>query len=224
VAAAHNRWHGWGVTRFLVAALLVALLLPASAIASLDRDDRREINALIDSFVVQAVERRDPAAAYELASPAMRNGTTRRDWRRGDIPVMPYRAAGRTFHHWTLAYRAGPELGVDLILRPGRKNKQGPIAFAVDLRRVNGEWRVESFIPAATFARDDQAPRMFSALDLNPQPTGSALSRTAKPRVGAEFAALPLVFLGAAVLPLLALGAVSIIRHRRATRRFELSS
>jgi hypothetical protein len=211
------------VTRLVLAAAILALLVPASALASLDRTDRREINSVVDRFVRQAVERRDPGAAYALASPAMRNGTTRADWRRGDIPVMPYRTVGRTFHHWTLVYAEGKQVGLDLILKPSRTNRQGPIVFAVDLRRVNDDWRVESFLPAATFARDDEPPRMFSALDLNPQPSGGSTGR-AKPRVGAGFAALPLVFLGAAVLPLLALGIVSVIRHRRAQRRFQLGS
>jgi hypothetical protein len=211
------------VPSFLVVFLLAALLIPATASARLGKAERHQINRLLDTFVVDALGRRDPAAAWELASPSFRSGTSRADWRRGDLPVMPYRAAGRTFHHWTLAYDEGDEVGVDLILRPARKEKMGPIAFAVDLKRIRGDWRVDLVMPSATFARDDQPPAMFSVRDLAPAPANGPTS-TARPRVGAGFAALPLVFLGAAVVPLLAFGIVTMVRHRRAARRFELGS
>src|SRR6266542_3684084 len=64
--------------------------------------DRREINALLDAFVPAAVERRDPAAAYDLVTRTLRAVAPRAQWRTGDIPVSPFDAGGTEFHGWTV--------------------------------------------------------------------------------------------------------------------------
>src|SRR5919197_1889572 len=64
---------------------------------SLNARDRRAIDALLDRFVVDAVGRRDPGAAYYMASAAMRASVPRRAWIRGDIPVQPLEVLGTRF-------------------------------------------------------------------------------------------------------------------------------
>src|SRR5205814_948153 len=44
--------------------------------------ERRAIDSLLDRFVPDAVGREDPGAAYELATPALRAGSSAADWRR----------------------------------------------------------------------------------------------------------------------------------------------
>ena len=78
---------------------------PASAAArqpSLSPADRAEIGAVLDEFVRSAVRRDNAVSAYALTTSSLRSGTTRSDWRRGDIPVVPYPARGRRFRSWTV--------------------------------------------------------------------------------------------------------------------------
>src|SRR2546430_14478840 len=82
---------------------LLASAAPARA-ARLTPSERTQINAVVDRFVVLAVKRRDPKAAWSLVTPPLRSGPTRREWDHGSLPVYPYPARGRTFHDWQLAW------------------------------------------------------------------------------------------------------------------------
>ena len=75
----------------LAAAGPKARLLPA---------DRRAINVLLDRFMPAALTRRDPAAAWALAGPELRSGSTLAAWRAGTSPVPYYPVLEKSFHHW----------------------------------------------------------------------------------------------------------------------------
>ena len=55
----------------------------------LRRADRARINAVLDAFVPAAVERKDPLAAYRLATPQLRQSATRAEWRKRRHPGLP---------------------------------------------------------------------------------------------------------------------------------------
>ena len=115
---------------------------------------RRTINGLLDVFVPAAVERRDPLRALPLVTPAFRAGTSRADWKRGDLPVVPYDAEGSRFHGWTLGYSLADEMSVDVLLRPGATETRGALAFTAVFKRLHGNWLIDAFIPAASFASE----------------------------------------------------------------------
>src|SRR4051812_13056166 len=104
-------WLG-GAAALVVAGLAIALLVPnreekdtaptgapsatlpqagivTTPPAKLTRPDRREIDPLLDRFIPAGVARKDPAAAWALAGPEMKSGSTLAGWRRGETPV-PY--------------------------------------------------------------------------------------------------------------------------------------
>lgn len=158
----------------------------------LTRETRRALNRLLDRFVPAAVERRDPAVAYELATPALRAGDTRRDWAGGDLPVPPYDARGTTFHEWVLRYSFADEVDIQLILMPSEREPGGPVAYDVNFKRVRGEWRIDAFMPEATFAREGETARMLSVRDVNPDgPASGSVSRADKPRLGSIWFFVP---------------------------------
>jgi hypothetical protein len=203
----------------LVAAVAAAVSAPADARSvPLTKRDRQAINATLDAFVRDAVQRRAPARAYELVTPALRADTRRADWTRGDIPVYPYPAAGTRFHEWLLSYSEPGEVGIELILRPRRSANVGPIVFNVDFRRVDGRWLVESFIPAATYAPEGEAPRMLAHADFAPQAGGTDPGRS---RVNPNYAiVIPLSILGSVVLVLLGVWLIGWFRGRAAEARY----
>jgi len=88
----------------LAAAALVAALAaaPAQAAYRLKPAERRAIDATLDCFVTSAVQRHDLAASYDLVTPAMRTGISRRAWAHGTTNVMAYPARGTRFRGWTL--------------------------------------------------------------------------------------------------------------------------
>jgi hypothetical protein len=140
----------------------------------LTTERRRTIAALLDAFVPAAVERKDPMRAYPLVTPAFRAGVTRAQWRHGDLPVIPYDADGR-YNGWTLGYSLKDEMSVDLLLRPGAREKRGAVAFTAVFKKRHDRWLIDAFIPAATFAPDDaDTSRILAHPDFSPSVKGGA--------------------------------------------------
>jgi hypothetical protein len=112
---------------------------------------RAEINALFDAFVPAAVERADPASAFDLVTPEFRGDGTRADWAKGNLPVFPYEPRGASFHGWTVDTSYRTTMSVQLDLQP-RDPKEGAVDYSVDLRRVHGRWLIDSFYPQKSYA------------------------------------------------------------------------
>jgi hypothetical protein len=55
-------------------------------------ETERSVNAVLQRFVDTAVARKELSAAYDLTTPAMRQGMTRSEWSKGTIPVPSYPA------------------------------------------------------------------------------------------------------------------------------------
>ncbi len=180
---------------------------------------RRAINALLDTFVPAAVERRDPVLALSLVTAAFRRGQTRADWARGDLPVHPFDARGDRFHGWRLDYSYPNEISVDLLLQPAAKEKLGAIAFTAVFKRTHGHWLIDSFVPAAIFAPEHQAPRILAQPDFAPSMTtvGSA-------RLDARWLLVPAAVLALIVIVPVGIGVAHLRRSRRALRRYRASA
>ena len=176
----------------VVAAL--ALAAPAGA-ARLTPADRAAITRTLDKFVATAVKRHDVAASYELVTPELRNGMSRAEWAKGDIPVYPYDARGRAFHAWTLSYIYGKEVGVTLMLRP-RDLRQDTFAFDVTMKKIQGRWLVDLFMPAATFS-NTQRPRVVGPHDFL---AASGANETGERRLAAVWIAVPAAVIGLGLL------------------------
>jgi hypothetical protein len=134
----------------------------------LTRADRAEITALLDRFVPAGVERRAPGLAYDLAAPVLRSDSTRGDWLAGEIPVYPYEPNTSRFDGWRVEYADTQEVGLELLLFPGPREPLGPIMFKVGVQNSPHGWRVSSFYPAATYAREHEKPGMRAHADWAP--------------------------------------------------------
>jgi hypothetical protein len=180
--------------------------------------DRRAIDRALDRFVPAAVSRRDPALAYELVTPALRAGTTRAEWSTGTIPVQPFPARGRRFHHWTLSYSHPNHVGLELLLKPKREGDLGAIAFAVDVKKLRGRWLVDSFIPAAVFSGGGAPPRISAVPDFGA--TGGTRS-PGSGRLRPVWFLVPGAILSLALVILLGYGVSTWLRGRRVVRAYE---
>jgi hypothetical protein len=136
---------------------------------------RRAINAVLDAFVPTVVERRNPLRALSLVTPAFRAGTSREDWVRGKLPVIPYVARGKHFHGWTLDYSLQREVSVDVMLQPAPTEKRGAIAFTAVFKWEHGNWLIDAFIPAASFApANAERSRILAQPDFRPSAPGGS--------------------------------------------------
>jgi hypothetical protein len=131
---------------------------------------RREINATLNEYVPAAVLRRNTMAAYELSTPGLRAAASRLEWERGQIPVFPADVQP-PYTGWTLNYSVKDNVNVDLLLRTTKREKAvSAYSYNVDLRRVDGRWRVESIFPVAQFRRTslENGTRVVASYDFVP--------------------------------------------------------
>jgi hypothetical protein len=97
-------------------------------------------------FVDTAVARKNLAESYGLVTPALRQGLTLAEWKTGTIPVPPY-PVGKAAQRWHVrtSHPGSAELEVAFIPKPGTSAESD--LFALDLRKLNGRWLVDSFQP-----------------------------------------------------------------------------
>jgi hypothetical protein len=199
------RWRrrfAWiGVPLALIAVLVVAVILPpeghgtqtdieptstepAQTEASLPKEvrvtksDRRAVNRTLVAFVRTGVTRADPAAAWELVTPAMRSGVTRKEWNKGQLPVFPFPAQIPDEPFWNVLTAYPGDLTIDLLLQPRANRKTGAIAFSVELKKTRrGPWLVDSMVPEQAFAAppSGKTPRQANA------PNGAVLKGKLSP-------------------------------------------
>ena len=172
---------------------------------------RSAVNETLLAFIRTGVTRTDPAAAWALATPEMRSGITRRDWNRGELPVQPFAALIPSVPDWGVITSYPGDLTVDLLLQPRPGAKTGPIAFAVELKRRDGRWLIDSMVP-------EQA---FGASGPSSSPTLSVgKGREPKARLGPLYILVPVALLGLVVLVPLLIALTHFWRTRRIERRY----
>ncbi len=238
------RWRrrlAWaGVALVLLAALGVAVLWlpehgrrftetfssePSQVVVSdkpvpVTRAMRRQVNKTLLPFVATAVTRKDPVAAWDLATKAMKSGTIRTDWARGNLPVFPYPAIPAQARDWTVVSSVKDDLVADLVLQPPKDSKRGPVEFNVELKAVGKgparRWLVDSFIAIRTY--DTSAPAKPKN-PVKPLPA-SAKPNYPKGRLSPAWFLVPAALLGLIVLIPIGIAMVNWRRGARAARAY----
>jgi hypothetical protein len=173
---------------------------------------RRAVNETLVAFVRTGVTRSDPAAAWVLTTPEMRSGIARTDWDKGNLPVLPFPAKIESADEWTVISSYPGDLTVDLMLQPRPGAKTGPIAFAIELKKREGRWLVDSMVPEQAFGPSaTKAPKPLPANFKGKEP---------KARLGPLYFIVPGVLLGLMVLVPLSVALFAFVRTRRIERRY----
>jgi hypothetical protein len=173
--------------------------------------ERRAVNETLLAFIRTGVTRSDPAAAWQLTTPAMRSGISRRDWNRGELPVQPFPARIPSVPGWTIITSYPGDLTIDLLLQPRPGATLGPIAFAVELKRRNDRWLIDSMVPEQSFGGAGPVAK--------PLPPGFK-GTGPKARLSPLYFIVPGALLGLAVLVPLLIALSHVVRTRRIERRY----
>jgi hypothetical protein len=200
-----------GVKAIALLGVLLVFAGAAHATRRLGAADERAIDATIDRLVRTAVQGHDLAASYDLVTPALRTGISRRAWARGTTRVMAYPAKEARSYSWTLDFASRNDVMVDLLLQPRRGARVGPMIFTVELERLHGRWLVASFTPSASFAGAGRTGSMKAFGDYGPNAV-----RNVKPR---HVDRLLLVVPAALLLLIVGVPAAIIVRGWRRNRR-----
>lgn len=95
-------------------------------------------------FILTAVARRNLEQAYAIAGPQVREGMTLKQWKTGNIAVVPYKVNASTQANIKIdeSYAESAKLEV-LMSTPGVKSQ----IFFLDLIKKKGLWLVNAWVP-----------------------------------------------------------------------------
>ena len=103
----------------------------------------------LDAFVPSAVIRRHLARSWPLATPHMKEDTSRADWLAGNLPVVPYPAGQYRTQSYRLRYSYAGILGFDVLVLPRHTNGPQQV-YSCELHQVRGAWLVDFCVPRKT--------------------------------------------------------------------------
>lgn len=206
--------------------------------ARFTKADQREVRRVLRDFEATAVVRRDVGRSWNLAAPSLKEGFTRKQWNRGDMPVVPYPAANKGLGSWDFVqYSYVGTVGLEVFLFP--KPGSGWSAMTADVELVkghDGRWRVDYWMPkkfhgppalaAKANAKTNAVKRTVKAraagkrkarvtTQAAPPPPAST------PRTSRVWWLVPIALLALIVLAPIGLGVGLWYRNRRAAREYQ---
>jgi hypothetical protein len=179
---------------------------------------RRQVDATVDEFVRTAVVRRNLQSAWRLASPVMREGVTRGQWNRGDLPVVPYPAKALRAASWRLTFVDGQRIGIDVTVFPKVRSGALRIVYSAQLSPAGKgrqrRWLVDSWYPNVTLGAEPppSAKKKGGEAEAEEEPTLSY----GRARLSSAWLLVPLAIFSLILLIPAALFARGALARRRA--------
>lgn len=135
-----------------------AIVVEQPKTVRLSAEERAAAIATAARFVQTAVARKRLDESYDLAAPALRQGLTRKQWKTGAIPIVPYPV---DFAKWRLDYSFRDRIGLAVLLLPKAESEYRPMVFHLELQAANSggkrRWLVSSWAPSGI--TEDFGPR-----------------------------------------------------------------
>src|SRR5262249_41703252 len=183
----------------------------APAAMSLTPSDRQQRFGTATSFVRTAVARKHLDSAWDMLGPEMKAGQTRRSWDTGFNNVVPFPAVG--IANWGVLYAYRNDVALDLSVVGAKTSDWAGKTFTIELKRYRShprDWLVASWVPKGVGG----AGQIRSVAAEPPPPP-------VKAAVSSKWLLAPVGIVGLLVLSLGAVGVASIVRQRRAAKRYE---
>jgi hypothetical protein len=119
----------------------------------LKHGDERRMLAVASRFVDSAVARKEVDRSWDLASPELRAGFTRKGWDGGNLPVPPYPVGQAKFR---LEYEDTEGVGLSVSLSPAKGSRDAPGDYLIGLHPLGSgkrrHWVVDSWQSVPTGA------------------------------------------------------------------------
>jgi hypothetical protein len=105
-------------------------------------------------FILTAVARKHLADSWNYVSPGMRAGYTLKQWKTGNLPIVPYPVSGLDQARFKVNYQQPRELDMDVALIPKKNAGVDATTFQMVLvKRGSGakaHWYVDYWMPKST--------------------------------------------------------------------------
>jgi hypothetical protein len=187
--------------------------------------DRRAVRPVLKEFIRTAVARKDVSRSWDLAAPSLRQGVTRRQWNRGNLPVVPYPAANRGLGTWSFVeYSYTDTVGLEVFLFPQPHSGYSALTADVELVKAkNGRWQVDYWMPKSFHGPPSLAANVQKSKRVQKKPNRSV--RTAAPRVVITprvglWWAFPVALLSLFLLVPITIALVAWYQNRKAKRDY----
>lgn len=111
--------------------------------------DQRAVKPVLAQFIRSAVSREDVPRSWDLSAPNLKEGLTRKQWNRGQLPVVPYPAADRGLGTWSFVeYSYKGTVALEVFLFPKPRSGYSALTAEVELVKANdGRWLVDYWMP-----------------------------------------------------------------------------
>jgi hypothetical protein len=188
---------------------------PDSTLAAghISKSDRRAITSVTTLFVRSAVRRDHPELSWPIAHPLLRQGLSVRQWRTGNIPVIPFPAARIAVMKLDAA--TSQRALLEIVLVPTRQSHLVMKTFLIELRhtpaRIGPRWLVSSW-----------APYGVSQTQIGAAFTGSSAraERRQPTHLSGTWLLVPLALLASMPAILVAMAIINTRRNRAAERAY----
>jgi hypothetical protein len=190
--------------------------------------EKRAVRRSLKEFISSAVARENLSQAWDVSAPSLKQGVSRREWNRGELPVVPYPAAKRDLGTWSFVqYSYTDSVGLEVFVFP--KPGSGWSAMTADVELVkqpDGRWLVDYWMP-----KRFHGPPALAASQLKKAQKEAKANKTKQraaveeepyrpPQASHWWLALPIAVLSLIVIVPLTLGLVYWYRNRKATRAY----
>jgi hypothetical protein len=119
---------------------------PVAQGATLDQEAR----TVAGKFILTAVARKNLAESWKLVHPSMKQGLTLAQWKRGEIPVVPYPVGNLKEARFKVDESTPKTLLIGVVLIPKAGAKVKAQEFDLGLKKVGtgtGHWLVDYWMP-----------------------------------------------------------------------------
>jgi len=191
--------------------------------------EKQAVRQSLKEFITGAVAGENPSKAWDVTAPSLKQGTTRQEWIKGELPVVPYPAAKRGLGSWSFVqYSYTNSVGLEVFVFP--KPGSGWSAMTADVELVkerDGRWLVDYWMPKrfhgppALAASQLKKARKDARAKAKPKQRAAAEEEPYQPpRASHAWLALPIAILSLIVIVPLTVGLVYWYRSRKATRAY----
>jgi hypothetical protein len=182
--------------------------------------------AVASRFIDTAVARKDVDKAWDLVSPELRAGVSRKEWDNGSMPIPPFPVQQS---RWKLSYSDVEGIGFQMALFPTKSSHQRAEVFLIELRPVRSGKTHSYLVSSWQAAPTNGVQTGLANTGFGPQgtPVEQASPRVSralgnKARLSAAWLLLPLGLLSLVVIVPLAIGGVNWYRGYRARAKLGL--